>query len=52
MLAALIATLVGIGIALAGMLQPDLYDVGIMVTFLGAIGVVVRLVDWLRWFRA
>ena len=52
MLAALVVTLLGIGIGLAGMLQPDLYDVGIMVTFLGAIGVTVRLVDWLRWFRA
>ncbi|MGN6129361.1 MAG: hypothetical protein ACTHOK_03380 [Nocardioidaceae bacterium] len=51
MILALLVTLIGIGASVAGMLQPDLYDIGIMVTFLGAIGVLVRLVDWVRFLR-
>ncbi len=51
MLAALVVTLLGIGISAAGLLQSALYDIGIMLTFLGLIGVLVRFVDWLRWLR-
>jgi hypothetical protein len=50
MLAALLVTLLGIGLGVAGLWQSVLYDVGVMVTFLGAIGVLVRLGDWVRWW--
>jgi hypothetical protein len=31
------------------MLTPTMYDIGIMVVFIGAIGVVVPAAEWLRW---
>ena len=53
MLVAMLVTLLGLGLGVAGLWQSILYDVGVMVTFLGAIGVLVRLGDWMRWwFRA
>jgi hypothetical protein len=48
MLAALLVTFLGIALGVAGLWQSVLYDVGVMVTFLGAIGVLVRLGDWVR----
>jgi hypothetical protein len=51
MLAALTVTVIGVGIAVAGAWLSALYDIGIMVTFLGVIGILVRLVGWLRWLR-
>lgn len=51
MVVAGLVTLLGIGITVGGLLQPDLYDIGVMVTFLGAIGVLVRAGEWLRWLR-
>ena len=37
-----VITAFGIGLGLLGMLQPDLYDVAAMVTFLGLMGLVIR----------
>ena len=45
MLAAIGITLLGIAIAMAGRLLPVLYDIGIMVGLLGAMGIVVWLLD-------
>jgi hypothetical protein len=43
--------LLGIGIGFLGLLVPDLYAVGAAVLFIGAIGILVRSVDWYRWIR-
>ena len=43
--------LLGIGIGFLGLLVPDLYAVGAVVLIIGAIGVLVRSVDWYRWIR-
>jgi len=32
-----------------GVVEPEMYDVGIMVVFVALIGLGVRVVDWLRW---
>jgi hypothetical protein len=50
-LLAVAVVLLGIGIGFLGLLVPDLYAVGVVVLFIGAIGVLVRSVDWYRWLR-
>jgi hypothetical protein len=40
--------LFGAGLTAAGVLWSGLYDIGIMVLIVSAIGVVVRLRDWAR----
>ena len=40
--------LLGCGLTAAGMLWPGLYDIGILVLIVAAIGVVVRAGDWAR----
>jgi hypothetical protein len=50
-LLAVAVVLLGIGIGFLGLLVPDLYAVGVVVLFIGAIGVLVRSVDWYRWIR-
>jgi hypothetical protein len=38
-----------VGIGALGLLEPDLYVIGIVIVIIGAIGVAIRAVDWLRW---
>ena len=46
---ALLVVLGGVGIGALGLLEPDMYVVGIVIVIVGAIGVAVRTVDRLRW---
>ena len=48
MIAAGTLFLLGGGLTAAGLLWPGLYDIGIMVLAVAAIGVVVRAGDWAR----
>ncbi len=48
MLAAGAMFLFGAGLTAAGMLWPGLYDIGILVLIVAAVGVVVRFGDWAR----
>ena len=48
MLAAGSLFLLGAGLTAAGMLWPGLYDIGILVVIVAAIGMVVRAGDWAR----
>ena len=48
MMAAGALFLLGCGLTAAGMLWPGLYDIGIMVLIVAAIGIVVRVGDWAR----
>lgn len=48
MLAAGAMFLLGAGVTAAGMLWPGLYDIGILVLIVAAVGVVVRFGDWAR----
>lgn len=48
MMAAGALFLVGCGLTAAGLLWPGLYDIGILVLIVAAIGVVVRAGDWAR----
>ena len=48
MLAAGALFLLGAGLTAAGMLWPGLYDIGILVLIVAAVGMVVRFGDWAR----
>lgn len=45
---ATLVVLLGLGIGALGLLVPDMYLVGLVVLFIGGIGVLVRLGDWYR----
>jgi hypothetical protein len=47
--AALSVTLLGLGIFALGVITPDFYEIGLVVFFIGGVGVLVRGVEWLRW---
>jgi len=49
MAAALLVTLVGFGIVALGLVQQDFYEIGVVVVFIGGVGVLVRTAEWLRW---
>lgn len=49
--AATLVVLLGVGIGALGVVEPDMYVVGILVVLIGGVGVLVRLVDWVRWVR-
>ncbi|MCW2692031.1 MAG: hypothetical protein JWM67_635 [Mycobacterium sp.] len=51
MLTAMAVVLVGCACAALGLVEPTMYDIALVVIFVGLIGVAERLVDWLRWFR-
>jgi hypothetical protein len=51
MLWAIAVFMFGAGLTALGIVTPTMYDVGIMVMFIGAIGIAVRAADWLRWLR-
>ena len=48
MMAAGALFLLGGGLTAAGMLWPGLYDIGMLVLIVAAIGIVVRVGDWAR----
>ena len=48
MMAAGLVTVVGLGVTFAGILASPLYDVGVMVTLLGLVGLVVRSGELVR----
>lgn len=48
MLAAGTLFLLGAGLTAAGMLWPGLYDIGVLVLIVAAVGIVVRVGDWAR----
>jgi hypothetical protein len=48
MLSALLVVLLGLGLGALGLLIPDMYVVGLLVIFIGGIGVLVWLGDWYR----
>ena len=48
MMAAGALFLLGGGLTAAGILWPGLYDIGILVLIVAAIGIVVRVGDWAR----
>jgi hypothetical protein len=53
MLVAMGMVLLGLGVTFLGIVEPTMYDVGIVVVFVGLVGVGVRLGDWLiRWRRS
>jgi hypothetical protein len=49
---ALLVVLLGLGLGALGLLEPDLYVIGLIVLTIGGVGVLVRLIDWLRWIRS
>ena len=46
MVSVLLVVVLGLGLFAAGLLVPDLYVVGLLVIFIGGIGVLVRFGDW------
>lgn len=46
---ALLVVLLGVGIGALGPLEPDMYVIGLVVLLIGAVGVAVRGMEWLRW---
>jgi len=48
MIAAMAVFLLGAALTALGLLEPTMYDVGIMVMILGVIGIGVRTIDVLR----
>jgi hypothetical protein len=51
MIAAGVVFLLGAGLTALGLVSPTMYDIGIVVMLLGAVGFAVRTIDWLRWLR-
>jgi hypothetical protein len=51
MFSALLVVLLGLGLGALGLLLPDMYVVGLIMIFIGGIGVLVRLGDWYRTSR-
>jgi hypothetical protein len=50
MLAAMVVVL-GVGLGALGLVTPTMYDIAVVVVFIGLIGVAVRAVDAIRWIR-
>ena len=44
-------SLSGVLITASGLLVATMYDIGIVVMVVGAMGVLIRFIDWLRWLR-
>lgn len=51
MVQAMSVVFLGLGLGALGLLEPDLYVIGLLVVLVGGVGVLVRLVDWARWLR-
>jgi hypothetical protein len=43
--------LLGVLLTASGILVATMYDIGIVVMFIGAIGILIRFIDWLRFIR-
>jgi hypothetical protein len=41
--------LLGLGLVALGLIEPDMYVIGIVVVLIGAIGVTIKGIEWLRW---
>lgn len=52
MLAAVLVTVLGLGMGAFGLLEEDMYAIGAVVALIGAIGVLIRAVEWLRWLSS
>ena len=46
MIAAGLVFLFGVGIGALGLVEDDLYVIGLVIMLIGAIGVLVRITDW------
>lgn len=51
MAAAMAVVMLGIVIGVLGLVEQDLYVIGLVIVFIGGVGVLVRLSEWLRWLR-
>lgn len=51
MIAAAVVLLLGAGLTALGLVNPTMYDIGIVVLLIAFVGVAVRVVDWWRWLR-
>lgn len=51
MIAAGLLLLTGFGLTALGLVEHTMYDIGIIVVLIAAVGVVVKLVDWITWLR-
>jgi hypothetical protein len=51
MIAAVLVLLLGAGMTALGLVEPTMYDIGIMVMLLGLVGVGIRSCELLRWLR-
>jgi hypothetical protein len=49
MVAAVAVFVLGAVLTALGTLAPTMYDIGIMVMFLGSVGIAVRTVELVRW---
>lgn len=52
MIGALLVTVLGLGMGAFGLLEEDMYAIGAVVALVGAIGVLVRAVEWVRWLSS
>jgi hypothetical protein len=52
MLAAFGVVLLGLAIGALGLITPTMYDVAVVVVFIGLIGIAVRALDLARWIRS
>ena len=48
-MAALAVTVLGLGMGALGLLESDMYVIGAVIALIGAVGVLVRAVEWGRW---
>jgi hypothetical protein len=51
MLVALGTVAFGVGLCMIGFAVPTMVDIGVAVILIGTVGLAVRTVDVLRWFR-
>ncbi len=51
MLEASLIFALGVVVALLGILVQPLYDIGIVIVFIGLVGMLTRLGSWLLWLR-
>lgn len=51
MIAAGLLLLAGFGLIALGLLEHTMYDVGLVVVLIAAVGVVVKLGDWISWLH-
>lgn len=52
MLAAGGVLVLGAGLTALGVVAPTMYPIGIAVIVIALVGILVRLIDWIRWLRS